>query len=164
MKEEEQRCERLVPGRTYLTAARIVTQEEILEFANRYDPLPLHTDEEFARRSRFGKLIAPGFLALAIAWELWVRSVYGGILNHWFGVGVSLEDLRWLKPLKAGDRVWARVRVLPESGLLRDGLASVGFEFELFNDDGELVLTFRTRGIAASQVLQDVRDDAREIQ
>lgn len=158
MESQDRVRPRLVPGRTYTTGERVVTKEEILQFASRYDPLPLHTDEGFAQRSRFGTLIAPGFMGVAVAWELWVKTFYREILDHSFGVGVSLTDLRWLKPLRAGDRVWARVQVLSDSGPLRDGLVTVGFRFELYDSGGDLLLTFRTHGIAASEVLA-TRDD-----
>ena len=40
-----------------------IEKEKILDFARTYDNLPLHTDEDYAKASPFGALIAPGVMS-----------------------------------------------------------------------------------------------------
>ena len=46
-------------GMTVDIDATVIEKQKMLDFAHTYDPLPLHTDEEYAKQSPFGKLIAP---------------------------------------------------------------------------------------------------------
>lgn len=77
-----------------------VTEEEMLEFAERYDPQPFHVDREAAEASMFGDLIASGWLTCALTMRLLVT----GFMNetHIFG-GRGMDDLRWHQPVYAGD-------------------------------------------------------------
>ena len=54
----------------------LVTRENIREFASRYDPQPIHLDEDQARESIFGELIASGWHALSLTMGLLVPPAY----------------------------------------------------------------------------------------
>lgn len=79
-----------------------VTEDEMLEFAERYDPQPFHVDKEAAEESMFGGLIASGWLTCALTMRLLVT----GYMNetHIFG-GRGMDDLRWHQPVYAGDEL-----------------------------------------------------------
>ena len=50
-----------------------ITKERMLDFARIYDPLPLHSDEEYAKTTRFGQLVAPGVMTFMSVWAQFVR-------------------------------------------------------------------------------------------
>jgi acyl dehydratase len=116
-----------------------VELEEMLEFARRYDPQVFHVDEEGARRTPFGGLIASGWLTLAIMARLGVD----GLMADAAGLGSpGLDSVRWLRPVRAGDVLRGRGRVLRTKASERDRRrGTVWFEIELVREqDGERVL------------------------
>ena len=99
----------LTPGQVIETASYSVTEEEIREFALRYDPQWFHTDPERAQASRWGGLIASGWHTCAIAMRLVVEAV----LSTSNSIGSpGVEQVRWLSPLRPGMRVTVQIEVL----------------------------------------------------
>lgn len=77
-----------------------VTEEEMLEFAERYDPQPFHIDEEEAQESIYGDLIASGWLTCALSARLLVKEH----MNETAIVGGrGMDEVRWHQPVYAGD-------------------------------------------------------------
>ena len=116
-----------------------VSREEILAFAQQYDPQPFHLDEEAGRRSIFGGIIASGWQTAAICHRLLVRSV----LEDSASMGSpGVDELRWLRPVRPGDTISARIEVLevtpsrskPDRGTVRTRM-------EVRNQQGEVVMT-----------------------
>ena len=132
------RFEHLVAGTTLRAGPRAVTEDEIVEFARRYDPQPFHTDRAWANASRWGGLIASGWMTCGIAMELAVRHVLDG--SESIG-SPGLEELRWEKPVRPGDALTLTVTVLESkrSGSGRTGV--VRWRWELHNQHGERVLS-----------------------
>jgi acyl dehydratase len=100
-----------------------MTPERIAAFASEYDPQPIHLDPKAAADSMFGGIIASGWHSLSATMRLMVRS---NIFDGAPVVGVGVDRLRYLKPVRAGDRLRARAEVLetrpssttPERGYL----------------------------------------------
>jgi acyl dehydratase len=67
--------EDLTPGRTFTLPPRALTREEIVRFAREWDPQPFHLDEEAARRSHFGGLIASGWQTASLCMRLVVDAL-----------------------------------------------------------------------------------------
>lgn len=90
------------------TGTYTVTEEEITEFAERWDPQPFHVDREAAAASPFGTLVASGWHTVCITMRLMVMDVFGpgGSLGS---PGVNSID--WPNPLLPGETVYARVEV-----------------------------------------------------
>lgn len=123
-----------------------VREEEILEFGNRFDPQPFHTDPEAAADSHFGGLVAPGCLTFAI------RSA----LVNQFDVrpaliaGLGVEQLALSEPVRAGDALSLRMRVLsrrrsksrPERGV-------VELEYAVLNQNESVVLSMIAKMLVA---------------
>jgi len=86
-----------------------MTPERIAAFASEFDPQPIHLDPELARESLFGGIIASGWHSLSVTMRLMVRS---NIFDGAPVVGVGIQNLRYLKPVRAGDRLRARAEVL----------------------------------------------------
>jgi acyl dehydratase len=128
-------------GQVFELGEETIREEEILQFARRFDAQPFHTDPEAARRSMYGGLIASGWHTASLFMGMLVRSLLHDVAS--LGAG-GLDELRWLKPVRPGDTLRGRLTVLgtkpstrhPERGLL----TCVG---ELFNQNGERVLMIR---------------------
>jgi acyl dehydratase len=125
-------------------------KEEIVAFARQYDPQIFHVDEDAARHSSFGGLVASGWHTAGLAMRLYVDSV----LHRAASLGSpGIEKLRWLKPVRPGDVLRLRVEVLearpseskPHLGLVRS-------LWRMTNQASEVVLEmegwgmFRRRG------------------
>lgn len=115
-----------------------VSREEILEFGRRYDPQPFHVDEDAARRSPFGGLIASGWLTCALA----MKMICDGYLLETASLGSpGVEHLRWLKPVRPGDALRLRITVLAARPLAsRPGVGLVRNRWEMLDRRGELVM------------------------
>ncbi len=86
-----------------------ITPERLTEYAAEYDPQPIHLDPQAAARGPFGEITASGWHSLSVTMRLMVRSaLFGGESI----VGVSIERLRFLQPVRAGDRLRAQAEVL----------------------------------------------------
>lgn len=113
------------PGQTIVGESRLrVDEARIKAFAAEFDPQPFHLDEQAARRTIFGGLVASGWHTAAMTMRLLVDSSLGpagGI------IGLGFEDFRWPHPVRAGDELSVQVEVLdvrisksrPDSGLLK---------------------------------------------
>jgi acyl dehydratase len=76
------------------------TVEEIVKFAERFDPQPFHVDDAAAQASPFGGLIASGWHTCSVMMGMLVRNVLNGSTS--FG-SPGVEEIRWLKPVRPGD-------------------------------------------------------------
>jgi acyl dehydratase len=115
-----------------------LTREEIINFANQFDPQPFHLDEEAARQSVFGGLCASGWHTCSLAMRLMVTN----FLCHTSSMGSpGLENIRWLKPVFPGDTLRLQSSVLetrpmgkrPDIGMTRN-------LWEMFNQHNDKVL------------------------
>jgi acyl dehydratase len=99
----------LQAGQTFALGHRSITREEIIDFAKAWDPQPFHLDEAAARASIYGQLIASGWHTVCI----FMRLFADGLLNRTAAIGSpGIDELRWLKPVCAGDSLEAAVEVL----------------------------------------------------
>jgi acyl dehydratase len=130
------------------TPARRVSREQIVAFAREFDPQPFHVDEEAAKRSPFGGLVASGWHTASLCMRMVVDHALAGD-----GVSGSLgspgvDELRWLRPVRPGDSLTVRIEVLevvPSRGKPDRGL--VKLRYTMRNQDGEEVMTMIALGI-----------------
>jgi len=83
--------------------------DEMTAYARQFDPQAIHTDEQAARGELYGGLIASGWMTLGVTTKLMVQ---GGFLGSTPVVGVSIDNLRFLKPVYPGDVLTAEAEVL----------------------------------------------------
>jgi acyl dehydratase len=137
--------EDFVVGHSFVLGTVEVSEDEIIEFAERYDPQPFHVDPEAARSSPYGGLIASGWHTCA----LYMRQLYDGLIHDSSSQGsTGMEELRWLAPVRPGDRLTASYTVedaAPSS--TRPDRGTVLFRSEMTNQDGVVVLRMRGRGL-----------------
>ena len=130
----------LAPGQVFELGRRRVDREEILAFARDYDPQSFHADEEAARASIYGGLIASGWQTVAV----YMRLLVDGLLGRAAAMGSpGVDELRWLKPVRPGDELEGRLEIMevrPSQSRPDRGLARC--RCEAFNQDGEAVLRF----------------------
>ena len=114
----------------------VIDKNDMIAFAKKYDYIPLHTDEEYAKKTIFGNLIAPGVMSFMAVWAKYLETDLAG---DQLLAGKSTK-IEWMKPVYADDVLNA---VCTVSKLTRrnekNGL--VELTFEVFNQKGELVLT-----------------------
>ena len=133
--------------------AHTLGRDEIVRFASEFDPQPFHLDEEAGRQSLFGGLAASGWHTCALV----MRMMCDEYLLDSSSLGSpGLEQLKWQKPVLAGDTLHVRMTVTdarpmtskPHIGLVRT-------RWEALNQRDEVVLVmegwnmFRRRGVPA---------------
>jgi acyl dehydratase len=112
----------LRPGMVFSGGRRgPITEQEIIDFASRYDPQWFHTDPRRAAASRWQGLIASGWHTCSIAMQLLVTHVLGD--SESIG-SPGLEQVRWPSPLRPGDTLELQVEVL-ESRISSSGKVGV---------------------------------------
>ncbi|WP_430499966.1 MaoC/PaaZ C-terminal domain-containing protein [Micromonospora trifolii] len=138
--------EDLVPGLTVDLGVVTVDADEMVAFARRFDPQWYHVDPDLAAASRHGGLIASGFYTVS----LFMRAYVDHLLSRAAAdASPGLEELRWLAPVRAGDRLAVRVDVMgARPSTARPGLGTVsltGTMLRLGPDDRPEQEVLRTR-------------------
>jgi acyl dehydratase len=142
----------------------IFTAELIKAFASQFDPQPFHLDEEEGRKSLFGGLAASGWHIASVWMKLAVAegqreaadAIARGEKPAMWGPSPGFRDLRWLKPVLAGDTVSyasdveaLRVsRSRPEWGVMQTRNTGT-------NQRGELVFSFLASVFVPRRTPQD---------
>lgn len=118
-----------------------VTEEEIIEFASKYDPQPFHLSEEAGKAMIFGGLCASGWHTCSMV----MRMVVDAMPTDSVSMGSpGLDELRWIKPVFPGDRLRVRSTILDKrESRSRKDLGSVFILNEAFNQKDELVVSFK---------------------
>lgn len=115
--------EDLEPGRVFELGRVTVDRDEMIEFARRYDPQSFHLDEDAARGSIFGGLVASGWFTTG----LWMRRYVDTVLGDSTGMGSPGGEVRWDAPVFAGDVLDCRLEVLSaRPSTSRPGMGVVG--------------------------------------
>jgi acyl dehydratase len=131
----------IVVGEIRESGVRTVTQQELVDFAARYDPQYFHADPIAAKESIFGEIIASGIHSAAL-WRILDHQISHDI--RWI-CGVAWEDVRWPHPLRAGDSVRARSEALSKRASRSDpSRGIIEYRYALLNQRNEVVFTCRS--------------------
>jgi len=138
---KERYLEDFRPGEVIEFGDYLVTEEEIVDYAKRYDPQPFHVDPKAAAESIFGGLVASGWMTGSIMMRL--------LVDHFISPASSMgspgvDEVRWPKPVRPGDRLHVRVTIVetkrsqskPDRGIVR-------VQQEVINQRGETVMSLR---------------------
>lgn len=122
-----------------------VTKEEIIEFAEQYDPQPFHTDEKAAEESAFGELVASGWHTAAMC----MRMLADGPMQERAGMGArGVDELRWRRPVKPGDTLHLRTEIVDKRVSKSDPRRGyVDSYMEGVNQGGEVVISWTGLGM-----------------
>ena len=125
-------------GQVFKSSGRVrVDEDDIVAFARKFDPQPFHLDEEAARHSIFGRLVASGWHTAAMTMSLIAGADYraaGGT------IGLGFDDLRWPMPVFPGDELRIESEIMevrpsrsrPDRGLVK-------IRTRTLNQNGEVV-------------------------
>jgi len=120
-------------------------EKEIVEFAKQFDPQPFHLDAAAAANTPFGGLVASGWHTCAVGMRLMVESYIGRTVS--LG-SPGIDNVRWLKPVRAGDTlIYARTVIESRASTSRQGVGLVKHRWEAVNQAGETVLTMEGWGM-----------------
>jgi acyl dehydratase len=123
----------ILEGETFEYGSRTMQRDEIIQFAEQYDPQPFHVDEEYAQQTMFGGLIASGLHTLSVCNGM---ATHGAYENLAILGGYGVDDLRFHEPVFPGETLSVTVEVLQKHGIdshLNRG--DVDFRVTGYNDD-----------------------------
>lgn len=129
-----------VPGSVFEFGYVTLSEKEIIAFARGYDPQPIHTDPAWSATGPFGGLIASGVHTIAACMRLYVAHYISQVASL---ASPGLDEIRWPRPVRPGDRLHIRVTVTgarasrskPDRGLVHSAV-------ETLNQSDEVVLSF----------------------
>jgi acyl dehydratase len=139
---ENRYFEDYIPGAVHEFDQTIsVSEEEIIDFARRYDPQPFHVDRERAKQTEFGGLIASGWHTAGIMMRLYADQYLSKVASL---ASPGVDEMRWLEPVRPGDVLSIRVTVLetnrsrskPDRGIVRSFA-------EVLNQRREVVMSLK---------------------
>lgn len=140
-------------GETIELGSHTFEADEIKEFARKYDPQLFHVDEAAAERSVFGRLCASGWHTAAMWMRYNLKRREDAGETPWdgdgarpeFGPSPGFQNLKWLKPVYAGDTVTFTRRALGHRALgSRPGWRVLTIVCAGHNQNGEPVLEFES--------------------
>jgi len=136
-----------VEGSVHDCGSIAVEANEVVAFAKRFDPQSIHTDSEAAKRGPFGGLIASGWHTCGLMMRLYVEHYLTHVASL---ASPGLDELRWLEPVRPGDRLSLRVTVLKATpSKSKPDRGAVTSFVEMLNQTGVAVMTFRVVNIIA---------------
>jgi acyl dehydratase len=133
------------PGQSFEFGDYEMTEAAIIAYAKEFDPQPFHTDPEAAKDTFYGGLIASGWHTAGAMMRLLVDH----LITPQSSLGSpGIDELRWLKPVRPGDRLRVRFTVVeatrsrskPDRGVIKQFC-------EVMNQSGEVVMTCRGMGM-----------------
>jgi acyl dehydratase len=139
--------EDLVVGERRRIGSYVMVKEEMVAFAKQFDPQPFHTDEEAAKASWFGGLVASGWHTASIA----MRIMVVGFIGDFASMGSpGVDELRWLKPVRPGDTLTLDTELIEaQPSKSKNDRGYVRLLHEMTNQHGEKVMSMIGRGIVA---------------
>ena len=127
---------------TYSIAPAVIEKQKMLDFARLYDHIPLHTDEEYAKTTIFGGLIAPGVMSFM---SVWAKFLEMDLLGDELLAGKSTK-IEWHKPVYAEDILTGKAVITDLAKRnAKNGLVEI--TIYAYNQNGDLVLTDVTEAI-----------------
>lgn len=129
-------------GQVFGSACYAVTAENIKDFAGQWDPQVFHLDERGAEASFFQGLAASGWHTACITMRLLITGDFrpaNGV------IGAGVEELKWHRPVRAGDELRVRAEVLDVRAMRsRPGHGIVRMRVDTLDAEGKPVQTFTT--------------------
>ncbi|GMV00473.1 MAG: MaoC family dehydratase [Burkholderiaceae bacterium] len=136
-----------LPGTVHELGTVTVHEAEVLEFARRFDPQPIHTDPGFAARGPFGGIIASGWHTCSLMMQRYAVDYLSPASSL---ASPGMDELRWLQPVRPGDALTVRVTI--ESARASDSKPDRGVVrslIEVLNQRGEPVMTMHAVNMIA---------------
>jgi len=131
----------------------LITEEEIIEFATKYDPQPFHIDPEFAKKSFYGQLIASGWMTGSVT----MRMLCDKFLINSSSIGSpGVDKMRWIRPVFSGDILNVSITCLEaRESKSKPGVGIVHYSIETRNQKDEIVMTLTSTGMFLTRAAVD---------
>lgn len=138
--------EDLVAGTKSAFGSYNVTREEVIEFAQKYDPQPFHLDDDAAAKTHFGRLAASGWHTTAMTMAMVVENI---LTTKQAGLGSpGIDELRWLKPVYPGDTLRCETELMEKrQSVSKPEMGSFRSRLTVFNQDDVAVMSFISIGL-----------------
>ena len=131
--------EDMVVGEMVSAGPYHVNKDEMVAFARKWDPFPFHLDDAAGRNSIYGGLIASGEYTMAVKQTLSHRIGK----NEALICSVGYDELRYLRPVKAGDRLTLSMECIDkQSSLSKPDRGIVKYRVTLTNQEDDPVLSY----------------------
>jgi acyl dehydratase len=139
-------------GQVLETGGYSLSEEEIIEFATKYDPQPFHIDREKAKQTFFGGLIASGWQTASLCMRM-ICDLY--LLESASMGSPGVDEVRWVKPVRPGDTLRLKSTVLEtRASSSRPDMGTVRSRSEIYNQHGELVMHMSGVGMFRKRMLE----------
>lgn len=134
--------EDFTPGLVVECEPYVLPEQEIIEFAEKYDAQYFHTDKERAQsHAVFKGLSAPGFQLASLAWGLAVRT---GRFDVCAMAGLGVDELQWPKPVRPGDELTCKFEVLQaRASESKSDRGILVVRYDIFDQSNEKVFTMK---------------------
>ena len=126
----------------------VIEKEKMVAFAKQYDNIPIHTDEEYAKHTHFGKLIAPGVMSFMTVWAKYLEA---DLIGEELLAGKSTK-IEWTKPVFADDTLQGKAvitKLIPRNE--KNGIVEI--TIHVYNQKDELVLVNVTEAIVKRKLV-----------
>ena len=124
----------------------VVTRDEVIEFATKYDPQGFHLSDEAAARTHFGRLAASGWHTCSMMMAMFVEHLKDRQQASLGSPGI--DELRWLKPVYPGDTLRCESQLLSKRrSKSRPEMGSLRMTITVFNQADEPVLSLISIGL-----------------
>ena len=134
-------------GMTVDIPPAVIEKEKMMDFARLYDNIPIHTDEEYAKKSPFKALIAPGVMSFM---SVWVKYLEVDFFGDDLLAGKSTK-IEWLKPVYADD-ILTGIAEITNLTQRNEKNGVVELTIHAYNQNGDLVLTDVTEAIVKCRI------------
>jgi len=149
---DERYFEDYQPGVVYEYGHIEVTEPEILEFATRFDPQPIHVDPAYAATGPFTGLIASGWHTAGIFMRLFADHYLSRVASL---ASPGIDELRWPAPVRPGDRLRLRATILEaRPSRSQPDRGPVHTRGELLNQDDQPVLSLMAMNLLRRRAIQ----------
>ena len=127
-----------------------VTRDEVIAYAEKFDPQPFHLSDKAAAQTHYGRLSASGWHTCGMVMSMVVANLKA---NEQAGLGSpGLDELRWLKPVFPGDTLRCETEVIDKrASRSRPEMGSYRSTMTVFNQDDVAVLTFISIGLVRTR-------------
>ena len=137
--------EDLEVGKRYVIGSHTFERDEVVHFAEQFDPQPFHVSEAAGEASMFGGLVASGWHTCSVMMGMFVRN----FLKDSTSMGSpGVDEIRWLKPTRVGDTLTMTHAILSKRiSASKPDRGIVETQWEGHNQHGELIVTVRSKAL-----------------
>lgn len=129
-------------GMTKELEPAVIDKGDMLDFAKKYDNVPLHIDEEYAKNTHFGQIIAPGVMSFMTVWAKYLEVDFFG---EELIAGMSTK-IEWLRPVFAGD-VLTGTATITKATVRNERNGLIELTIDIVNQNGDKVIRDITEAV-----------------